>query len=480
MFREHRREHSLEQYACTVCSYTTLDKSNAKKHAHEMTRRRIWVGTPHDLTTKRAIPRATLLAWFKHEMFESKTTPTSTDGLAALVASIPYSTLHRLVFGNVIDAMRKLFATTWSRDTVTNNESHQFQTNFRWRGMIVQYRSITGAGRTIDDFELITLPATKSTYRDMSFELFCTLGDIAYYVSNSSNRDVLGDKYLPRAATAWKTKTMTGVPECTTADAVTGFRPWMQQIADDIERFIPTRESMFTNRQPCPPGPATCLDPDAPTARLVKIHVCATCGAVHPNKQRIARHARTCKHGRADPVAVMACWYTDDERDRHDPFGPAEPVGLDRVHELDPTFSTAHAARVVAETVTSTGADRIVDVFRVCFSKYAHDPDWRRAIRHGRYICATMPVDGVVRHEKIPIGRVFNRFASWVFSIIELAYGDDPLDAAAPLDASNELTVGDLVNGNPAAFKTDCAKRINDRIVKLIPTLNEYHNEIIL
>jgi len=495
MFREHRREHSLEQYACTACSYTTVDKSNSKKHAHETYPRRIWFGIPSDLSTRRAIPRATMLAWFKNELFRTKTTPTSIDGLAELVATIPYSTLHRLLFGNIVDAMRKLFAITWSRDTVTNNESRQFQTVFRWRNSIVQYRSILGTSRTIDDFEIITMPATKTTYQELAFELFCTLGDIAYFVSNASNRGPLGDKYLPRAAIAWKTNAMRGIPEIATPASITGYRPWMEQIVHDIERFVPTRESLFESRHPenCGPDHVACLDPDAPTHRLVKVHVCTACGVAHPNKQRIARHARTCKHGRVDPITVMTCWYTDDERDRHDPFGPAQPTGLDRIAELDPIFSTAHAARVVAETVASTGTDRIVDVFKTCFSKYAHDPDWRRAIRCGRHVHVAMPVDGTVQREKIPVGRVFRRFASWIFSINDLVSatlggdgrrGDDhtelidPAEKLDKLDASSELTVGDLINGNPSAFKTDYAKRINDRLVKLIPTLNEFYNEI--
>ena len=460
-----------------------------------MSPRRVWFGIPSDLSTRRAIPHATMLAWFKNEMYKSKTTPTSTDGLAELVATIPYSTLHRLLFGNIVDAMRKLFEITWSRDTITNNESRQFQTVFRWRNSIVQYRSILGTSRTIDDFEIVTMPMTKTTYQELAFELFCTLGDIAYFVSNSSNHRTLGDKYLPRAAIAWKTNAMRGTPEIATPASITGYRSWMQRIVHDVERFIPTRESLFESRQPenCSPGNVICLDHGAPTHRLIAVHVCTTCGVANPNKQRIARHARTCKHGRAKPVAVMTCWYTDEERDRHDPFGPAQPVGIDRIDELDPVFSTARAARVVAESVTSTGADRIVDVFRTCFSKYAHEPDWRRAIRCGRYIHAAMPVDGTVHHEKIPITRAFRRFASWIFSINDLAsaildrgHGDeckvslDPTEKLDKLDASCDLVVNDLINGNPRAFKTDYAKRINDRIVKMIPTLNEFHNEITL
>jgi len=484
-----------------------MDKSNSKKHVHEMSPRRIWFGIPSDLSTRRALPHATMLAWFKNELYKSKTTPTSIDGLAELVATIPYSTLHRLLFGNIVDAMRKLFAITWSRDTITNNESRQFQTVFRWRNSIVQYRSVLGASRTIDDFEIVTMPVTKTTYQELAFELFCTLGDIAYFVSNSSNRDVLGEKYLPRAAIAWKTNAMRGIPEITTPASITRYQPWMQQIVHDVERFIPTRESLFESRQPenYGPGRAICLDHDAPTHRLIRVHVCTTCGVAHPNKQRIARHARTCKYGRVYdrdkpgcPVAVMTCWYTDEERDRHDPFGPAQPVGIDRIDELEPVFSTAHAARVVAETVTSTGADRIVDVFRTCFSKYAHDPDWRRAIRCGRYIHAVMPVNGIVKREQIPITHGFRRFASWIFSINDLACRPtaiigrdgrrddernvslDPTEKLDKLDASCELTIGDMINGNPRAFKTEYAKRINDRIVKLIPTLNEFHNEITL
>ena len=499
MFREQRREYHCEQYACTACSYTTMDKSNSKKHVHEMSPRRIWFGIPSELSTRRALPRATMLAWFKTELFKSKTTPTSIDGLADLVATIPYSTLHRLLFGNIVDAMRKLFAITWSRDTITNNESRQFQTVFRWRNSIVQYRSVLGASRTIDDFEIVTMPVTKTTYQELAFELFCTLGDIAYFVSNASNRDVLGEKYLPRAAIAWKTNAMRGIPEISTPTSITEYQPWMQQIVHDVERFIPTRESLFESRQPdnCGSSAVLCLDRDAPTHRLIRVHVCTSCGVAHPNKQRIARHARTCKRGPTDPVAVMTCWYTDDERDRHDPFGPARPTGLDRLDDLDPVFSTARAARVVAETVTSAGADRIVDVFKTCFSKYAHDPEWRRVIRCGRYIHAVMPVDGIVHREKITITRVFRRFASWIFSIDDLASAVlgrdgrqdgrcddertgsiDPAEKLDKLDASCELTVGDLVNGNPSAFKTEYAKRINDRIVKLIPTLNEFHNEI--
>ena len=498
MIREQRCEYHCEQYVCTTCSYTTVDKSNSKKHAHEMSPRRIWFGIPSDLTVQRATPHATMLAWFKTEMYNSKSTPTSTDGLAELITSIQYSTLHRLLFGNIVDAMRKLFATTWSRDTVTNNERRKFQTVFRWRKSIVQFRSILGSSRTIDDFEIITMPPTTTTYQELAFELFCTLGDIAFFVSNPSNRKVLGEKYLPRAAIAWKTSAMRGIPEITPPASITGYRSWMKPVVNDIERFIPTRESLFEYRRPehYTTGRAICLDHDAPTHRLICVHVCTSCRVAHPNKQRIARHVRTCKLGLAKTVAVTTCWYTDDERDRYDPFGPAAPIGFDRIHELDPVFSTAHAARIVAESVTSVGADRIVDVFRICFSKYAHDPAWCRAIRCGRYVHAVMPFDGTVQHEKISIDRVFRRFASWIFSIIDLASEIiernmrrdderkvvliDPTEKLDQLDTACGLVVGDLINGNPSAFKTDFAKRLNERIVKMIPTLNEFHNEIIL
>jgi hypothetical protein len=497
MIREQRCEYHCEQYICNTCSYTTVDKSNSTKHAHAMSPRRICFGIPSGLTVQRATPHATMLAWFKTELYNSKSTPTSTDGLAELIASIPYSTLHRLLFGNIVDAMRKLFATTWSRDTVTNNESREFQTVFRWRNSIVQFRSILGSSRTIDDFEIITIPATKTTYQELAFELFCTIGDIAFFVSNPSNREALGEKYLPRAAIAWKTTAMRGIPDITTPASITGYRQWMDPIVNDIERFIPTRESLFEYRQPehYTTGRAICLDHDAPTHRLICVHVCTSCRVAHPNKQRIARHVRTCKLGLAKSVAVTTCWYTKSERERYDPFGPAAPIGFDRIHELDPVFSTAHAARIVAESISSTGADRIVDVFRVCFSKYAHDPAWCRAIRCGRYVHIVMPVDGTVQHEKIPINRVFRRFASWIFSITDLASEIiernmrrdderyvliDPTEKLDQLETASGLMVGDLINGNPSAFKTDFAKRLNERIVKTIPTLNEFHNEIIL